>query len=134
MAQDDDKAELIAGLARARARLTESTLALRRDLDFPTRAKKAFKKSPLPWIGGAALVGLIIARLPGKKAKVVVTRKPKEPTMETAGKAGLILGALKIAFDFARPALLHWATERFSGYVAARGQTQDFRSRSASQR
>lgn len=128
MAQDHDKAELIAELARARARLTDSTLALRRDLDFPTRAKKAFKKSPLPWIGGAVLVGLIIARLPGKKTKVVVTRKSKEPVAETAGKAGLILGALKIAFDFARPMLLNWATQRFSDYVA-RGQTQDFRPR-----
>lgn len=128
MAQDHDKAELIAELARARARLTDSTLALRRDLDFPTRAKKAFKKSPLPWIGGAVLVGLIIARLPGKKTKVVVPRKSKEPVAETAGKAGLILGALKIAFDFARPMLLNWATQRFSDYVA-RGQTQDFRPR-----
>ena len=129
MAQDDDKAELIAELARARARLTDSTLALRHDLDFPTRAKNAFKKSPLPWIGGAALVGLIIARLPGKKTtKVVVARKSKEPAIETAGKAGLILGALKIAFDFARPTLLNWATQRFSDYVA-KGQTQDFRPR-----
>lgn len=128
MAQDHDKAELIAELARARARLTDSTLAVRRGLDFSTRAKTAFKKSPLPWIGAAALVGLIIARLPGKKTKVVFARKPKGSAMETAGKAGLVLSALKIAFDFARPTLLHWATQRFSDYVA-RGQTQDFRPR-----
>ncbi len=128
MAQDDDKAELIAELARARARLSENTLALRHDLDFPTRAKKAFKRSPLPWLGGAAVLGLIIARLPGRKQKVVVTRKTKEPAVETAGKAGLLLGALKIAFDFARPTILAWATQRFSDYVA-NGQPQDFRRR-----
>jgi hypothetical protein len=134
MAQDDDKAELIAELARTRARLTESALALRHDLDFSTRARTAFKRSPLPWIGGALLAGLIIARLTGKKGKVATARKSKAPAMETAGKAGLVLGALKIAFDFARPALLHWATERFSGYVAAKGQAQDFRPRNAGQR
>ncbi len=128
MAQDDDKAKLIAELARARARLTESTGALRRGLDFPTRAKKAFTSSPLPWLAGAAVLGLIIARLPGKKTKVVFSRKTKEPIAETAGKAGLILGALKIAFDFARPTILNWATQRFSGYVA-KGQSQDFRPR-----
>ena len=128
MAQDDNKAELITELAQARARLTQSALALRHNLDFPQRAKKAFKSSPLPWMGGAALLGLIIARLPGKKTKVVIARKSKEPALETAGKAGLILGAMKIAFDFARPTLLHWATRRFSDY-AARGQAQGFRPR-----
>lgn len=128
MAQDDNKAELIAELARARARWTQGALTLRHDLDFSTRVKKAFKSSPLPWMGGAALLGLIIARLPRKRTKVVITRKSKEPAMETAGKAGLILGALKIAFDFARPTLLHWATQRFSDY-AARGRAQDFRRR-----
>ena len=71
MAQDHDKAELIAELARSRTAASANMQLLRRDLDFPTRAKKAFKKSPLPWLGGAAVAGLIIARIPRKTKKVV---------------------------------------------------------------
>ncbi len=118
MAQNHDKAELIAELARARARLTDSTLALRRDLDFSTRARKAFKSSPLPWLGGAAVVGLAVSRLFGRSKKVVPVFPKKDQTLEKAGKAGLVLGALKIAFDFARPMLVKWATQRFSDYFA----------------
>ncbi len=119
MAQDEDKTELIAELARARSSLTANVLALRRDLDFPARAKKAFKSSPLPWLGGAALVGILVARFPRRTKKVVTVSRKKEPVLEEAGKAGLLLGALKIAFDFARPALLKWATRRFTDYFAS---------------
>jgi hypothetical protein len=121
MAQDDDKAELIAQLAQARATISGNAVALRHDLDFPTRAKNAFKRSPVPWLGGAALLGLIVARLPRRAKKVapVSAKWKKEPIAEEAGKAGLALGILKIAFNFARPALIRWATQRFSDYVAA---------------
>lgn len=124
MAQDPDKAELIAELARARSAASANAQLLRRDLDFPTRAKKAFKKSPLPWLGGAALLGLIVARIPRRvKTQKVVTVFPKKETpVETAGKAGLVLGALKIAFDMARPALMKWATQRIADYAATAGR------------
>ena len=42
---------------------------------------------------------------------------------EKAGKAGLMLAALKIAFDVARPALLKWVTQWVSDYAAG-GHTQ----------
>lgn len=121
MAQDDDKTELIAQLAQARATISGNAVALRHDLDFPTRAKKAFKRSPIPWLGGAALLGLLVARLPRRTKKVapVATKSKKEAVVEEAGKAGLVLGALKIAFDLARPALIRWATQRFSDHLAA---------------
>jgi hypothetical protein len=123
MAQDHDKAELIAELARARTTASANVVALRHDLDFPARARRSFAKNPLPWIGGAAVLGLIVARIP-KRTKKVVTVFPKkeEPVAAKAGKAGLVLGALKIAFDFARPALLKWATQRFSNYMGAEGR------------
>jgi hypothetical protein len=122
MAQEHDKAELIAELARARTIVSANFLALRHDLDFPARAKKAFKSSPLPWLGAAGVIGLIIARLPRRTKKVVTVFpkfKKKEEAIEKAGKAGLLLGALKIAFDFARPMLLKWVTQRVSDYASS---------------
>jgi hypothetical protein len=116
MAEDDRKTELIAELARARSHLAINAQALRHDLDFPTRARNAFKRSPLPWLGGAAVVGLLVAKLPRRTKKVTVVRKGSEAVAEKAGKLGLALGALKIAFDFARPALTAWVTKRVTEY------------------
>ena len=112
MAEDERKTELIAELARARSHLAVNFQALRRDLDFPTRAKNAFKRSPLPWLGGAAFIGLLVAKFPRRTKKVTVVRKGNEAAAEKAGKFGLALGALKIAFDLARPALTTWLTKR----------------------
>src|SRR4051794_27453342 len=100
MAEDDDKAELVAELARARTTMSGNMLALRGDLNFAARAKRSFTKNPLPWLGGAALLGLLIARIPKRTKKVVTVFPKKEAPVEKAGKMGLVLGALKIGLDF----------------------------------
>ncbi len=120
MAKDPRKAELIAELARTRSQMTANVTGLRRDLDFPARARRAFARHPAVWIGGTALLGLMIAKLSTRPKKVVVLGKGKPAPLEQAGKAGLILGALKIAFDLARPALTRWVTHYAADYFAAR--------------
>ena len=88
---------------------------LGRDLDFRTRARQAFARHPAIWIGVALLLGLFVARLPlrRKKAAAAPPRKSHvEPVVEKAGIAGIALGVLKMAFDFARPALTAWLTRR----------------------
>lgn len=120
MAEDERKAELTATLARSRVQITGNAHALGQDLDFASRARRAFKTHPAVWIGGALVVGLFISRLPfGRKktAPVPRTRSSKtEETVEKAGKAGLVLGVLKIAFDIAKPTLMGWATRQMAQY------------------
>ena len=117
MAQDERKTELIAELARTRSEITDQVHRVGRDLDVATRARRAFARHPAVWIGGAALLGLFLARLPLRRKKAAPSRRrAEEPVIEKAGKAGLVLGALKIAFDIARPALTTWATRRFAAY------------------
>lgn len=130
MAQNDDKAELILELAKARNAISANVTGLRHDLDFPTRAKRAFKKHPALWLGAAAVAGLVIARVVGRPKEVVkvkvFSKKDEDSPVEKAGKAGLVLGALKVAFDLARPALMRYATQfatqRVSEYMSARQQ------------
>jgi hypothetical protein len=117
MAEDDRKTELMAELEAARSRATVNFRALRKDLDFPTRAKRAFARQPLAWIGGASFLGLIVSRLSFRKRKVVVVRKGKEPMIEKAEKAGLLLGILKLVFDLVRPALTTWVTKFVTEYA-----------------
>ena len=107
----------MAELDAARRRATVNFRALRRDLDFPTRAKKAFARQPLAWIGGASFMGLIVSRFAFRKKKVVAVRKGREPLVEKAEKAGLLLGILKLIFDLVRPALTTWATKFVTEYA-----------------
>ena len=108
---------MMAELEAARSRVTVNFRALRKDLDFPTRAKRAFARQPLAWIGGASFLGLIVSRFSFRKRKVVVVRKGKEPMIEKAEKAGLLLGILKLVFDLVRPALTTWATKLVTEYA-----------------
>jgi hypothetical protein len=117
MAEDERKAELTAELARSRGHITRNVHALGRDLDFATRARRAFKRHPAVWIGGAILIGLFIARIPlRRKAPTAAPLRKAEPAVEKVEKAGLVLGALKVAFDIARPTLIGWATRRMADY------------------
>jgi hypothetical protein len=121
MAEDERKAQLSALLARSRAQITDNVHALGHDLDFASRARRAFRMHPAVWIGGAVLVGLFISRLPfgRKKAAAAPRSKKTEPMVEKVGKTGLALGALKIAFDIAKPTLVGWATRRVAEYFEA---------------
>jgi hypothetical protein len=93
--------------------------ALRQDLDVAAHLRRSFARHPALWIGGTVLLGLCLSRLFGGKKKTVTSRKGPEPELEKVGKAGLVLGALKIAFDVARPVLIPWATRRFTEYFGA---------------
>ena len=117
MAEDERKSELTAELARARCRIGANLGALRRDLDFPARAKSAVMKHPAAWVGGATLLGVLLAKLPARKKKTVVHHGGVEAKIVGAGKAGLLLGALKIAFDLSRPAITKWASRRVADYM-----------------
>ena len=117
MAEDERKAELTAELAHARKQITTNVHSLGRDLDFAARARRAFKTHPAVWIGAAILIGLFVSRLPfGRKKVVVKEGKKAEPTVEKVEKAGLLLGALKIAFNIAKPTLMGWATRYVAEY------------------
>jgi hypothetical protein len=110
MAEDDRKTALTTELAVARERVTANFHELRKDLDFPKRAKRAFARQPIAWTGGASLLGLILARLLFRGKKVVVVHKGGKAMVEKAEKAGLLIGILKIVFDLVRPAFTKWAT------------------------
>lgn len=117
MAENQRKTELSAELARARSRIGANFGALRRDLDFPARAKRVVLKNPAAWVGGATLVGVLLARLPRRKKTAAASRTGAEAQIVGAGKAGLLLGVLKIAFDLSRPALAKWAGRRVAAYM-----------------
>ena len=119
MAHDARKAALIAALDRARSQLAVNAGALRDDLDVSRRARRSFARNTVAWLGGGALVGVLLAKLPARTKKIAVDGMGRKHKGEgTAVKAGLLLGGLKIAFDLAKPMLLKWAGTRVADYIA----------------
>jgi len=92
-------------------------------LDIPTRARSAFARQPVAWVGGASFLGLIVSRLAFRRKNVVVVRKGKEPFVEKAEKAGVLLGILRLVFSLLRPALTTWATKWLTAYASRKMET-----------
>lgn len=109
MADSTDKTKLTAELAAARGRMAGYVAALRHDFDFGAKLKVGVAKNPAAWFAGAAVVGLLLSKIPPSPRKVVV----KGPALrgsqaEQGGKAALLLTLLKFSLDFAKPALIAW--------------------------
>jgi hypothetical protein len=112
MAETTDKQELAAELARARGKMTGYATAIRRDMDVGARLKTSVLRSPSAWYAGAAVIGLLLSKIPPMRRKVVVEPHVSFPGQPKTGKLAMVFGLLKFAADFAKPALLFWSKRR----------------------
>jgi hypothetical protein len=112
MAGDPDKAQLIAELAAAWEQLAqagraleEQGAALKAKLDLPKRVAASYRAHKPAWLAGAALLGLVLSRLPARKKVVYVERSTGE-TLGPAGKAGKTWRILKFVTNLAKPMIV----------------------------
>ena len=124
---DDRKAELRAELERARSRASAFRQQIESRPSVTSKAKSTISRNRVPWLIGAVLLGLIVAKLPPRTKKVPVSpwsRKKVEAPLEQAGKAGFLLAILKIAIDVTKPVLMAWATKRLGEMVHVQKQVK----------
>lgn len=122
---DPRKAALIAQLDRARAEMGAHGDGARAQTDVNAKLRSGFQRNRLAWIGSAAVVGLALAKLPPRSKKVVVRRKGgADAQLMQAGKAGMALGVVKLALDFAKPLLIAWATKRMGDVARTAKKTE----------
>lgn len=113
MADATRKQNLIADLASARTELVGYGQALKHDLDIGARVKRGVRSHPTAWFGGAALLGLLLSKIPRSRRKVLVKGQSlRQRDIQNSGKAALALTVLKFALNFAKPALLKWVNGR----------------------
>jgi hypothetical protein len=112
----DRKAALIAEIERARRGMDQSSRGMRAAMDFPSRARRHMSRNLPLWIGGAVLAGMLIARFRGSRRVRPVNAAG---ALGSAGRAGLLLAAGRIAFDFARPFIFRVARQRLEPLLAA---------------
>jgi hypothetical protein len=119
MAEPLRKESLRVDLASAREALSAHRLGLRRSLDVVDNVKRGVRHHPAAWFGAAAIVGLLLSRIPAGRKKVELkealprSKKSKDNT-SGAGKALFASTLLKVGADLAKPALLRWARERMT--------------------
>src|ERR1043166_6563704 len=128
MAETTDKQELAAELARARGKRTGYATAIRRDLDVGARLKSSVIRNPCAWYAGAAVVGLLLSKIPTLRRKVVVAPRISFPGRPKTGKLAMVFGLLKFAADFAKPAFLFWLKRRSGSERPKPKATRDERS------
>jgi hypothetical protein len=112
---DQRKQELSRDLAHARELATKSREGLSEDLRIGEKVKENLSRYRGVWIGGAILLGLIIAKIPPrtKKVPVVVPKGTKaEKELKDAGKVGVALAILKTALDIGKPFLASYIAKR----------------------
>ena len=111
----DRKAELISELARAR-----DVHEARNDLDLVARFKHSVAQRKTAWITGAAAVGWILSRLPGRKKK-----QPKAlhvgNSAGNSGRAAFWLAILGALFNLFKPLLTTLASRKINEMAARSG-------------
>lgn len=109
---DDRKEALIAQLDRSRSRIAAHRRELDEDLNAPAKIKASLIKHRYVWLGVAAVLGLLIAKLPARTKKVPVDRKGRRTNdVEKVEKAGLLMMVLKVVFDLAKPFIIRYGRE-----------------------
>jgi hypothetical protein len=132
MAESAKKRELIAQIDRARSKATACQRELKEDLkigekvhEVGDQVKYGLKESVDHhrgiWLGTAALIGLLISKIPPRTKVIMGGNGSKKTVREAkkAGKAGLLVAALGWIFSLVRPLIISWGRKRlvqaFSG-------------------
>jgi hypothetical protein len=125
------KAAILSEIALSRTAVKQASEAVRHELDYPTKVKNSVRSNPFAWLGGAALVGYILA---GPKTKVKTVYKKGRPAPPDAkgrkgkeeeakavrdvGFFGILAAAVRFVFPLVKPALQSFLMSRATGWLA----------------
>jgi hypothetical protein len=101
-------------IARSRELVVRDVGALRYELNFPLKFKRAFQRNTVVWVGAALAVGLLIALLRARPQKIYLSaagkkvRSPNKSLLES----GVLLGALKLGISLAQPMVVSYLKKK----------------------
>lgn len=111
---DETPVELRKKIARSRELVVRDMGALRYELNFPLKFKRAFQRNTVVWVGAALAVGLLVALLRARPQKIYMSaagRKVRSPNKSLL-ESGVLLGALKLGISLAQPMVLSYLKKR----------------------
>jgi hypothetical protein len=92
----------------SRRTLTHAGADLKAAVNVSRRVETSIRGNMTTWLGSAALIGVILAKLPPRKKKVYVSAKTGEKMKEpdsSVKKGGVMVAAFGIIFQMVRPTL-----------------------------
>jgi hypothetical protein len=110
----EQKQRLATELADLRARVTNQTHLVRRQLDVRQHLSKSLRKHSVAWVGSAAVVGWLLSRLPARRKKVYVQAKTNDRAAKVSSSNGLLLAVGKGAWSVAKPLLTAYLTHKLA--------------------
>lgn len=120
------KEQLLFELAQSRAILSRDCDIVRQELDFKAKARRLVRRKPLAWLGGAAVLGWVLAG-PKTKTRVIkktVTATGKKVRTEKSAPASRLgwlaglLAVVKFATPLLKPVLTAYAGKRFANMAS----------------
>ena len=100
-------------IAASRERMTRNLRSLRYEMDVSRKIRRSVRSQPVLWIGGAIVLGAIVAALShGRKIAKVAAKSAKPPKNVVA--VGLTLGALKVAAQLFKPVVIKFVEKKMA--------------------
>jgi hypothetical protein len=129
-ANDERKTQLASQLQAARENLSTSISGLREDINISRSFAMSFRRHKAAWLGGSALLGWVLARLPARKktVKVYIDKRDKQKIKEQK-KGGVLLAVAKFAVGIAKPAITAYATKKVADLAATAEKSNERRGR-----
>lgn len=117
--------ELKTEIARSREYVARDLRGVRYEMDVGRKIRRSFRRKPAVWVGAAVAVGTLLVLLPMRKRKIYiegpdVARSLKGKRKSKLLETGFLVGALRLAFTMAKPAISRFVAQKISGYGAKR--------------
>ena len=110
----EQKQRLANELVDLRARVTNQTHLVQRQLDVRQHLSQSLRRHSVAWVSSAAVVGWLLSRLPARKKKVYVQAKTNEHVAKASSSNGLLLAVGKGAWSVAKPLLMAYLTHKLA--------------------
>lgn len=114
------RSEALIEIEASRAAIARDYRGLRAASDVPTRLKQTFRRHPIPWLGGAATLGWIIAGRGRGRKKVMLEKRVGEDGKVTNEKIKsfsiltVLITLIRVVLPLLKPALTALAAKKFA--------------------
>lgn len=127
------KAALKRQIEEARRGISRSVDGLRHDLDVKAHLKESVVEKKGLWLGGAALVGWLLAGWPRRRRKALPPPAPashrdedarrEPPVAVQMQRGGLLMAVLGLVGSILRPALTRFVTRKLTELASGAAET-----------
>ncbi len=114
------RSEALFELEASRVAIARDYRSVRAAADIPARLKKTVRRHPIPWLGGAATIGWLIAGRGSRRRKVMLEKRVDQDGEVTKEKVKsfsiltVLITLVRIVIPVLKPAFTALAAKKFA--------------------